>query len=69
MRDLTEELEALAAAAAKLEATARAVQHYLDTDNLPLATLAMRVGEASLDELAGRYRSLLRRIEGPSNPG
>jgi hypothetical protein len=66
--DLKIELEALAAAAAKLEATARAVQHYVETDNLRFAALAMRVGEASLHELVAHYGGLLRRIEEPSTP-
>lgn len=57
------ELEGLASEAAKLEATARAVRHYVATDNLRFAALAMRVGEASLDDLVAHYRGLLRRIE------
>ena len=68
MRDLRAELEALAVSAAKIEATARPVQHYVETDNVGFATLAMRMGEQSLDELVERYRVLLRRIEEPSNP-
>ncbi|HAF08461.1 MAG TPA: hypothetical protein DCK98_00035 [Chloroflexi bacterium] len=63
MTDLNTDLEALAVSAAKIETTARAVQHYVGNDNLQFALLALRMGEKSLDELVERYRGLLRRIE------
>jgi hypothetical protein len=66
--ELTGEIEALAAPAIKVDETVRAVQHYVETENLRFATLALQMGEQSLDDLAQRYRGLLRRIEKLSKP-
>lgn len=69
MANLKGELEALAAAAMKVDETVRAVQHYVETDNLRFAALALQLGEQSIDELARRYRGLLQHIAEPANPG